>query len=130
MYQFIAAEEGKHSIDVASGFKKQGKFHKRLGHYMGEGELWTSAFFGALGGVAFQAAGPAISGMAGKIMGKTDAGMTEAQAKVNAINRRTEILTDMNVRLAEAAELDNDAAVEMIKEEIAFELAMNGWLFR
>lgn len=57
-YQFIIAEEGKHFADVKAGLTEEGEFNDRLSEYVTDGEFWTSAVFGALGGALFQAVGP------------------------------------------------------------------------
>tara|TARA_R110000764_G_scaffold54898_1_gene119732 strand:- start:4590 stop:21956 length:17367 start_codon:yes stop_codon:yes gene_type:complete len=128
MYQYMAAEEGSHYVDVLSGHSDKSNFSSRVGDYMQDSEMWTSALFGALGGGVFQALGPSVSALAGKVMGKTETRFTEEQARVNAIIKRQEILKSLDVRLAEAAEMDNDSAVEIVQQDVAFELAVNGAL--
>lgn len=125
MYQYIVGEEGKHSIDVMAGLKKDNALSERLGEYSRSGEMWTSSFFGALGGAAFQAAGPTINNVVAKAFTGIEGGMTETQARITAIQNRSKIIGDINNRLSKAAELNDDAGVEVAKEQIAFELAMN-----
>lgn len=61
-YQFVVAKEAEYMMDVKAGLidrKDEQYFTERLDKYMDDGELWTSAFFGALGGGIFKSLGPA-----------------------------------------------------------------------
>ncbi len=47
-FQYVISEEADYISDLAAGIRKENKFNERLGGYV-NGELLTSAFFGALG---------------------------------------------------------------------------------
>ena len=62
-YQFISDEESKHlAFERAGLISKDGPdFTGRLGKYTSDGEFWSAAFFGAMGGALMQTAGKPIS---------------------------------------------------------------------
>lgn len=125
-YQFVIAEEGSHAVRVSAGLEEEGNFEDRLGEYLTSSEGYVAGFFGAIGGGLFQAVGPGLGRLAGRATGNPGGKLDEAQLKMAAINNRSTILMDLNKRLTDAAELDDDAAYQVVKDDIAFELAYNG----
>lgn len=60
-YQFVASEEGKYLARKWEDPLSTSSFDSRLSEYLKDGELWTSAVFGAIGGGVMQTAGRAIN---------------------------------------------------------------------
>lgn len=48
-YQFGVQKEGEYLAEIALDPSKKNEFGERLGEYFRDGEMWTSAFFGAIG---------------------------------------------------------------------------------
>ena len=87
--QYTFTEEGKHLSDKMSGVYLESDFNKdlteRINGYLQEGELWNNAFFGAVGGAVFEAAGPAASRLsetgADKVVKLATMGFSPSQIK-------------------------------------------------
>jgi len=72
MYQYIVAEDAKYMAEYKAGIRDKKDMPDRLAEYLGEGELWTSAFFGALGAGLMQTAGRPINKAITKAKGGVD----------------------------------------------------------
>ena len=64
---YVAQQEGLNYGKVLLGTESQSSFDDRFTQYLKAPELWDSAFWGVLGGVAFNTIGSAFNAMAGKI---------------------------------------------------------------
>ena len=56
-YQFVVQEEGRYQMEKAMFPSRETPFSDRIAEYAKDGNMWTSAFFGALGAGAMQAVG-------------------------------------------------------------------------
>ncbi len=60
-YQYMIAEQSKFKADLDAGLIDDAQYRKKVSEALGSEEMWTSAFFGGLGGNLFQAAGSGIN---------------------------------------------------------------------
>lgn len=60
-YQFIANQESQYLVDKINNPTLKTSFDKRINKYLQDGDLWTNAFFGAIGAGVMQTAGKAIN---------------------------------------------------------------------
>lgn len=81
-WQFIAQEEGKYIGQRDVGAIEESEFKDRMKGYIQQGDFWNSAFMGAIGGVAFQAAADPLQE---KMFGKDP--LTEK--RVNNLNNQS-----------------------------------------
>lgn len=137
-YQFIVAEEGKHLADVQAGLvdPNESRLSDRLGKYYNDAELWTSAFFGGLGGNLFQASHNLVkSGVEGRLLQSLKGISSEEEARINEIltwkERNSQSIRDYY----EALETDNPKAYEVAKQKMYFNTgveaaSMGNWAFR
>lgn len=136
-YQFIIAEEGKHLADVQAGLIKpdESTLSDRLKKYSEDSELWTSAFFGGLGGNVFSTALPAISKLTDKLGANSENKLDENQARLNEIltwkERESQAIRDY----FESQQIDDEKGFEMAKTKMSFNTgvraAMEGnWAIR
>lgn len=133
-YQYIISEEGKRIGDIQAGIvdPNDTTLGQRLGKYMQESELHTSAIFGALGGGVFQTAGPAATGLINKAFRKGELAMTEKDLKANeAKDRYTRLAVHMDL-VNNAAKTKDEDAIFTAKSNLAFEMAkeatkVNNW---
>lgn len=101
-FQHIAAEEGKYIGDLSAGTTKKSAFDDRLDEYVKDGEMWTAAFFGALGGGVFQAALPAVQKGLAEVTGKPTSATQAAQIRIDNIQSWAAQLSAANKRIKEA----------------------------
>lgn len=66
---YIAQQEGMHYGRVMLDLENKNDFGDRLGSYLHSSDLYESAFWGVLGGVAFQAGGSGINRISNRIEG-------------------------------------------------------------
>ena len=102
-YQFIAAEEGKYIGDLMAGTTTERAFGDRMDDYIKDEEMWTSAFFGALGGGVFQLAAPAVQ--------KGIAGLKGPSSAEEQANRKIQNIKEWAPKLREAQKRMNEADV-------------------
>ncbi|MBE3085614.1 MAG: hypothetical protein IMZ64_05280, partial [Bacteroidetes bacterium] len=64
-YQWISSEESKYTAEKAFDPSVKGTFDDRVGGYLKSGDLWSNAFFGAVGGGVFTAVGDKVQNWIG-----------------------------------------------------------------
>lgn len=125
-YQFVIAEEGKHHADVVAGLGGGTTFQERLNGYMQDSELWTSAFFGGLGGLIFQAVGSDVNSKVQKTLFKNkETKITENQVRLKELLERKELIAGNVKAYYEALEAGDERSVEMAKSRIGFDIGVN-----
>ena len=92
-FQFWVGEEAKYLTDVKAGIAKESSHGERMKKYLKNGELWTSFFFGAFGGMAMEGAGPGIKkvteGATERLSTMPAKGLHHLGASISAIARKT-----------------------------------------
>lgn len=126
-YQYMAAEEGKQYGDGVAGIAKNvPAFNERVKEYLKSGELWTSAFFGGLGGVAFQFAGPKIQSIIQKkLLAKGETWLSQEDMRVKEIEERYSTLSADLAAYREALDFGDERVFEQAKSRIGFNLGVN-----
>jgi len=136
-YQFIIAEEGKHLADVQAGLVNpdESTLSDRLKKYSEDSELWTSAFFGGLGGNIFSTALPAINKLTDKLGSDAESKLDENQSRLKEIltwkERESQAIRDY----FESQQIDDEKGFEIAKTKMSFNTgvraAMEGnWAIR
>lgn len=124
-YQYVISEEAMYNADKRSGLVPSSEFGSRFNKYIKDGEFWTSAFMGALGGAAMH--GATSSSKLNTVWNKNLAGnkeyISEAQTRINEINSRNERLMENISHYQQAVESGNAAAVKVAQKNIAFDMA-------
>ena len=115
-YQFVVGEEAKYAVDVAAGLKPKSNFGDRLGEYAKDGNLWTSALFGALGAGVMQAASPLVNKLTS---GEYN---PEAKARIEEIKTRGVTYAAASKLFREAANVDNKEGLEHATDFLALDL--------
>lgn len=124
-YQFVIQEEGKYMSDIEAGLAKKEGFSDRLDKYLGQGELWTSAFFGGLGGVAFEKYGnKLIGGVQKKFLGKTGNYVSYEQARLDDLKSQTARALQSVETLGKARETGNESAIRAAENNMALNLGV------
>ena len=128
--QFVIQEEGKYFTDVKAGLVKEEGFGDRLTKYGSKGELWTSAFFGGLGGGVFHKVGPIIENKMGKMMHSNY--VSEKQRTIDDLKSQTSRALEASAKIAKANKSGNKAERKAAEQEMYFSLgfssAQNGTL--
>jgi len=60
-YQYIAGERAREMAEYKAGLRSKRGLGEAVGDYMGDGDFWTGAFFGALGAGFMQTAGKGLN---------------------------------------------------------------------
>jgi hypothetical protein len=107
-YQYIVGEEAKYQAQKAFDPSIESSFADRLDKYSRNGELWTSAFFGALGAGVTQTAGKAIN--------KLTQGIKDP--RVEDIRSWGSQFSYWNQRLKEAQESEDELSERYIKDNL------------
>jgi hypothetical protein len=107
-YQYIVGEEAKYQAQKAFDPSIESSFSDRLSNYTKNGELWTSAFFGALGAGVTQTAGKAIN--------KLTQGIKDP--RVEDIQSWGSQFSYWNQRLKEAQESEDGLSERYIKDNL------------
>lgn len=68
-YQYIAGERAREMAEVRTGLRSKRSLGDAASDYMGEGDFWTSAFFGAIGAGFMQTAGKGLNAAKERIRG-------------------------------------------------------------
>lgn len=126
-YQFVVSEEGKYHADVVAGLvdPKATSIADRLGKYTEDAELWTAAFFGGFGGVAFQALGnPTTEFINKKLFSKGEAIITQNDMRLQEIMNRKQVFSSNVKSYFEAVEANDERALEAAKGRIGFDLGV------
>jgi hypothetical protein len=126
LYQFMAAEEGKHMVDIQAGLvdPNETTLYDRIGGYLEESEAWTSALFGALGGGLFQAVGPATSKAIGKMGGNLENYFDETKQRLDEITtRKARMLADVQA-YHEAVEIGDERGVAAAEARIGYNIGV------
>lgn len=107
-YQYIVGEEAKYQAQKAFDPAIQSSLSDRLSKYFQDGELWTSAFWGALGAGAMQSSFKKINDY---VSGKKD-------PRVEDIKSWGSQFSYWNQRLKEAQESGDEIAEKYIKSNL------------
>lgn len=125
-YQYIVSQDAKYLAEFRAGIREKKDLPERLKDYLGEGELWTSAFFGAIGAGVMQTAGRPIN----KAIQKTKTGVDIEQEKIDNINSWSDSYKKWSEEKRKAMESKNeyfdDVAGDQLTSDIALRAAENG----
>lgn len=122
-YQFIIAEEGKHLADVQAGLvdPNDSILSERLDAYSKDAELWTSAFFGGLGGVVFKAIGPGIQK---RVFNKLNDKVVEKNKVASNLVIATERVSQSTREYFDAIELGDEKSANIARSKMAFNIGV------
>jgi len=124
-YQFGVTEEGKYYSDVKAGITEANTFGERLGKYVKDGELWSSAFFGGLGGAVFHKYGnKLIEKVEKKFKGLDDIVSTQERKIDDLKTQHTRALIAAK-NLAEAKKSGNPELILNAENAMSLELGVN-----
>jgi hypothetical protein len=133
-YQFIVAEEGKYMGDIQAGIIEEGEttFGERFQEYWDDSEMWTSAFFGALGGGVFAGLGPGATGLINKAFRKGEEQLSLKDLRLKEEESRFARLSQNIDLMDKAVESQDEEAIFQAKANLAFEMAkdasaVNNW---
>lgn len=134
-YQYIQQEEGKEFADSSlllnlqsdkdknkDAIKKLGTLKdKQLGDYLHDSEAWTSAFWGAMGGKVFDAAGNLMKRIAEK--NNDDPEYSENKRRyLDSVDHVVRAQRNLSA-LVKAVESKDEVAIEAARKAAAFDLA-------
>jgi hypothetical protein len=123
-YQFVQAEEGKYYGDLMAGKTEESAFSDRMDEYMKDGEMWTSVFFGALGGAAFQATRSlALKGYEG-LTGKPGEATERAQERINNIKEWAPRMAKAHKNIIAAEAIGDPRLIEEAKLHANMEMSL------
>lgn len=124
-YQHIITQEGKYIADVKAGLVEESSFGDRLAKYTKDGELWTAAFFGGLGGAVFHKFGnKAIAGVNRLVTG-AEKGLTAQQARIEELKSQHTRALQAAKNLGEAKESGNTESIIHAENDMALTLGVN-----
>lgn len=123
-YQFVVQEEGKYLADVKAGLTQEEDFSERLSKYATKGELWTSAFMGGFGGVAFQKYGTKlVDKVQSKFLGKTEQ-LTQQQLRLQDLQTQSTRAMDAVVTVNEAYKTGNPKVIKAARQNLALSMGI------
>ncbi|QDP46414.1 MAG: hypothetical protein GOVbin1709_76 [Prokaryotic dsDNA virus sp.] len=136
---FIGGEEGTYKAEKILGLENS-KFSSRFGEYIKDGHLWESAFWGVLGGIAFEGGigltqrwtgsnknGPhSVPGKIAEIQ-QRKAFITQATNKLRAIQNADPSYTDITgeYNFQNITEEQRQDLIAEVKRDMAYNLGLN-----
>ena len=85
MYQFGLSKEAQYEADIRNKLAPESTFSDRLIDYLKDGDMWTAAFAGALGGGVFAGVGHSLAKREDKIQAKTQGLAENVNRMVEAV---------------------------------------------
>ena len=116
-YQYYIAEQGKALADLNAGLITRDQYNETMSRAIGSDEMMTSAFFGGLGGNLFQLAGKGVNEIGKGKKRRAFEKNYEGTYKATLADRAKNFMT-MQQQLAEADQMDNVEAREMVLDEM------------
>lgn len=101
-YQFVAGEEAKRKAAISGKLEEDdySTYSERMMKYVADGDFWTSAFFGAIGGAAFEAVGSTMNNKA------TEKQKIVSDVQKSALEKSTAILKDDPTAFQKSTDVD------------------------
>jgi len=121
-YQHIITQEGKYIADIKAGLTEEESFGDKMLKYSKDGELWTSAFFGGVGGAVFHKFGNKLIGGVNRLVTGAEKGLTEQQIRIEDLKSQHTRALQASKALGEAKESGSPEAILHAENDMALVL--------
>jgi len=124
-YQHVVTQEGKYIADIKAGLAQEESFGNRLLKYSKDGELWTAAFFGGIGGAVFQKYGNKIVKGVNRLATGAEKGLSEQERRIEHLkSQHTNALVAAKA-LGEAKESGSPESILNAENNMALTLGVS-----